>query len=173
MTERVPSVFHTTMHKSLQWLHEIEQQTGWHDQRAYRALRATLHVLRDRLTVDQAAHLGAQLPMLVRGFYYEGWHPAATPRRDLSSKEAFLDAIRREAGDPQMDAETAACITFSILTAHLGAEEVRKVVDHLPKPVARMFRSNGLGTHDAPEPPAAGGADFIAGAGGIQANPPR
>ncbi len=165
MTERVPSVFHTTFQKSQQWLHDMERDTGWHDQRAYRALRATLHVLRDRLTVDQAAHLGAQLPMLVRGFYYEGWHPAATPRRDLSSKDAFLDAIQREAGDPQLDPEAAARVTLAVLAAHLGAEEVRKVVDHLPKAVARMFRDEGSeGTKGS------AGPDFIAGSDGVEPN---
>ena len=36
---------------------------------AYRALRSVLHVLRNRLTPEQAVHLGAQLPLLVRGIF--------------------------------------------------------------------------------------------------------
>ena len=44
---------------------------------AYRALRSVLHVLRDRLTPEQAVHLGAQLPLLVRGIFYDGWRIAA------------------------------------------------------------------------------------------------
>jgi hypothetical protein len=27
-------------------------------------------------------HLGAQLPLLVRGIYYEGWHMAGKPTRE-------------------------------------------------------------------------------------------
>src|SRR5271165_2158597 len=46
---------------------------------AYRALRSVLYVLRDRLTPEQAVHLGAQLPILVRGTYYEGWRIAGKP----------------------------------------------------------------------------------------------
>lgn len=170
MSERVPGVFHTTFQKSLQWVHEIERESGWHDQRAYRALRATLHALRDRMTVDQAAHLGAQLPMLVRGFYYEGWHPATTPRRDISNWQAFTDAIRKEASDPQLDAEKAAAIVFSVMAAHLGEEEMRKVIEHLPKQIARTMRQNGFALKGAaatagPQEPRRGDSapDFIAG----------
>ncbi|HEY5940705.1 MAG TPA: non-homologous end-joining DNA ligase [Gemmatimonadales bacterium] len=32
--------------------------------------------LRDRLTVEETAHPGAQLPMLIRGSYYAGWEPS-------------------------------------------------------------------------------------------------
>ena len=38
----------------------------------YRALRSVLHVLRNRLTPEQAVHLRAQLPLLVRGILYDG-----------------------------------------------------------------------------------------------------
>jgi Uncharacterized conserved protein (DUF2267) len=43
------------------------------------ALRSVLHVLRNRLTPEQAVHLGAQLPLLVRGIFYEGWRIAGKP----------------------------------------------------------------------------------------------
>ena len=69
-------VFDETVHKTNIWLKEIAQVLGPDRHRAYNALRAVLHCLRDRLTVDEAAQLGDQLPMLVRGIYYEAWHPA-------------------------------------------------------------------------------------------------
>jgi uncharacterized protein (DUF2267 family) len=72
---------------------------------AYRALRATLHALRDRLTVEEVAQLGAQLPILVRGVYYEGWNPTGKPLK-LRHKEEFLARIAHELrGDGPLDPE--------------------------------------------------------------------
>jgi uncharacterized protein (DUF2267 family) len=64
---------------------------------AYRVLRSFLHALRDQLTVDEAAKLAAQLPIFVRGVFYEGWDPSRTPEhaRDI---ESFLTRIAGEAG---------------------------------------------------------------------------
>jgi uncharacterized protein (DUF2267 family) len=63
------------MQKTQIWLKDLMSQLDWEDRphKAYLALRTVLHALRDRLTVEEAVQLGAQLPMLVRGFYYEGW----------------------------------------------------------------------------------------------------
>jgi len=60
-------VFDTTLHKTNSWLKELMQELHWQDRRkAYLALKATLHALRDRLTLDEAAQLGAQLPSFCR-----------------------------------------------------------------------------------------------------------
>jgi uncharacterized protein (DUF2267 family) len=50
------------------WITELAEDLGWEDRwRAYKALGAVLHALRDRLTVAETADLGAQLPLLIRG----------------------------------------------------------------------------------------------------------
>jgi len=90
MSQTGVAAFDSTIQTTNVWLHDIMERLGWQDRhRAYHALRAVLHALRDRLPVDQAAALGAQLPMLVRGFYYEGWHPLVRQRRIAEGKTSW------------------------------------------------------------------------------------
>ena len=94
MKTHQPEVFGTTLEKTNRWVNEVSDLLHWGDHhKAYHGLRAVLHVLRDRLPVPEAAHLGAQLPMLVRGFYYDNWKPAATPIKIKTAQE-FYDAVR-------------------------------------------------------------------------------
>jgi uncharacterized protein (DUF2267 family) len=91
------ATFDTTLERTNHVLREIERAYGWPKERrnqAYAALRAVLHAVRDRLPVEETAQLAAQLPMLVRGMYYEGWDPSKAPAK--MDREAFLDRVRRE-----------------------------------------------------------------------------
>src|ERR1041385_26045 len=71
------------------WLNEIMQAeaVGPDRQVAWRVLGAVLLTLRDRLSVDQVAHLGAELPIVIRGLYYAQWHPAGKPERERQAAE--------------------------------------------------------------------------------------
>jgi len=86
--------FDTTVQKTHLWLREIMEDLEWQDRHwAYLSLRGVLHSLRDRLPVDEVAQLGAQLPMLVRGIFYEGWKPAGKPLRERHREEFLMDAM--------------------------------------------------------------------------------
>ena len=70
------------MRTSNRWLRDIRMGLSEENQsRAFRILRAVLHALRDHLAVHQVASLGAQLPLLFRGIWYEGWDPSGKPLR--------------------------------------------------------------------------------------------
>jgi uncharacterized protein (DUF2267 family) len=126
-------VFDTTVHKTNQWLKRLMEIEGWQDRReAYRALRATLQALRDRLTVEEVAELSAQLPMLVRGFYYEAWYPTGKPVKERHLDEFLARIERGLRGDPPIDPERAARAVFRVLQERVTDGEIEDVRHLLP-----------------------------------------
>ena len=135
------SIIDRSVEKAHVCLNEVAAELGTDDhQYAYRVLRAVLHAVRDRLTVDEAAQLAAQLPELIRGIYYEGWDPSRTPARYHASKP-FLDRIAAEAvlaGEAQ--ASFAAEAVMDVVRHHVSAGEFEQVVHALPRPVRAVVR---------------------------------
>jgi uncharacterized protein (DUF2267 family) len=126
----------STVDKTHAWLGSVARNLGGgrDEACAYAALRAVLHALRDRLTVDEAAHLGAQLPMLVRGIYYEGWHPSGKPLK-LRHAEEFLALVERDLNRRDVDSEEAVRAVFHSLAQHLDPGEFDKVMNLVGKEI--------------------------------------
>jgi uncharacterized protein (DUF2267 family) len=132
--------FDTTLEKTDAWLNELSDELGTANRhQAYEVLRAFLHALRDRLPVESAAKLGAQLPMLVRGFYYEGWNPTHTP--DKMDAAAFLAHVRWEAHLEPDQVEAAAWAAARTLQHHVSAGELAKSLGILPHDIVRLLVS--------------------------------
>ena len=133
-------VFDTTVHKTHAWLHDIMQELGWEERhKAYLALRTTLHALRDRLSVEETAQLGAQLPMLIRGLYYEGWNPTGKPEK-VRHKTAFLAPIRDHFRDDwQVDPEEVARAVLKVLTQHVSEGEIADIKHCLPTELRALW----------------------------------
>lgn len=129
-----------TIHKTNAWLDAVCDELHTDDrQEAYRTLRAVLHTLRDRLIPDEAVHLGAQLPMVVRGLYFEGWKPSATPTDD--DLDAFAGRVRDELEDrPGVpDPERKIRAVFAVLADRIDPGEIGDVVRSLPKTIRPLW----------------------------------
>ena len=129
--------FDRTVHRTNEWMHDLMNELSWRDKhKAYVAMKATLHALRDRLTVDEAAQLAAQLPMLVRGFYYEGWDPSDKPLKERHKRE-FLAHIARELAD--YDAEAVARAVFHVLLRHVSEGEIDDLKHIMPAELEELW----------------------------------
>ncbi len=135
------SQFDDTLHKTNLWLKEIMVACDWDNrQTAYRALRVTLHTIRDHLPLEIMAHLSAQLPILVRGILFEGWKPnaAAHTSRDLDD---FLKPIQDAFGyDINADPEAIARNVFQVIAQHVTEGEIRHIQQALPKHVREAIK---------------------------------
>lgn len=121
------------------WVHDVAREFDTEDRQfAYRVLRAWLHTLRDRLTVEAAAHFAAQLPELLRGIYYEGWNPSAVPEK--YDAQTYAARFAREANISLQDVPRAAAATTAAVLHHLPATQVEKALTQLPEEIRRLLR---------------------------------
>jgi uncharacterized protein (DUF2267 family) len=127
-----PSIIERSVEKTHIWLKELARELGSDRQYAYRSLRVVLHTLRDRLPVDTAAKLAAQLPTLIRGIYYEDWDPSRTPL-PIHDVDAFLERVAKEG---RMAGETEASLAVTavarVLRRHVSAGEIEETLAVLP-----------------------------------------
>lgn len=125
-----------TLEETHQWLEELQREGAFEtEQQAYSYMRAVLHAVRDRLTVEEATHFAAELPMLVRGFYYEGWRPALAPNADRKTEEDFLEAVQqslRSNDTPISELRDAVQAVLRLLTSHLEEGQIRHAREQMP-----------------------------------------
>jgi len=142
MTSRTTSfeLFEATLHKTDEWLNQLKRLLPTDDRHvAYLALRATLHALRDRLTVQEVAQLGAQMPMLIRGFYYEGWDPSGKPLK-IRHREEFLDRVTSElAYVNDKEPEEIVRAVFTLLVQRISDGEIEDVKHVLPEDIRDLW----------------------------------
>ncbi len=134
-------VFDRTIQITNEWLQDLSAELNFSQRRqAYQALRATLHNLRDRLLAEEAVHLGAQLPMLIRGFYYDGWEPSKTPDKAID-KAAFLENVHKAmAGAPEGEhPETIVRAVFNLLERRVGGGEIAQIKQALPSGLRELW----------------------------------
>ena len=138
------AVLDSTIQKTHEWLNDLSDGLGFdNDKAAFAALRAVLHALRDRLPTANAAALAAQLPMLIRGLYYEGWDPHRVPVR-MRQQQEFLDRVAGELKEHAelRDVERVTRIVFGVLAKHLSSGGPEKIIRILPVELRELWASD-------------------------------
>jgi uncharacterized protein (DUF2267 family) len=143
-------VFDKTLQTTHIWLDEIMAKLGPDRQVAWHVLGAVLHALRDRLPIGLAVHLGAQLPLLVRGLYYDQWHPSEQTLKERSA-EQFLDHVRERLHDIRpVNVLDAAQVTFQVLNHHVDPHQIEKVRQALPENIRALWSTGAEGRRFEP-----------------------
>src|SRR3954454_1515279 len=135
-------VFDRTIHLTNVWLDEIMETLPRDKQLAWHVLGAVLRTIRDRVPLNLAAHLGAQLPLLVRGAYYDQWRPSDNPQNWRSSED-LLSRISVQLGSVRpVDAADAAQAVFRVLNHHVDPNQIEKIRHALPEDVRSLWPLN-------------------------------
>jgi uncharacterized protein (DUF2267 family) len=137
------AVFDKTVHATNTWLHEINSRLGWDDRKkGYRVLQVSLHALRDQMPITEAAKFSAQLPILLRGVFFEGWRPSATQTK-VRSKDEFLAGLRRAfPRERDFDAEAAFREVISVMKFHISAGEIEDVRRTMPEEIKALWEED-------------------------------
>jgi uncharacterized protein (DUF2267 family) len=152
--EHVDAIEHTVQ-LTYEWLRAFGEELGQrHLQLSYRSLRAGLHVIRDQLPPNEAAAMSAQLPMLLRGVFFEGWRPGSTPAR-LRHVDDLYDAVAEELeAGPHAAPRDVMRATFAVLNDRLDPGEIRKIRHLLGEEIRRVWPEppGQAAAHEVPSP---------------------
>lgn len=133
------AVFDKTLQTTHIWLDQIMERIGPDRQVAWKVLGTVLHKLRDRLPAEASAHLAAQLPLLIRGAYYDQYRPSEQPT-DCRTREEFVDEVAEWLADTRpVDPEEAIAAVFDAISRNVDAGQVEKIKRVLPKAIREMW----------------------------------
>jgi uncharacterized protein (DUF2267 family) len=133
------ATFTQAAQQAQEWVNELADDLEWTDRRAYRLLRNVLHALRDWLPQEEMVDLAAQLPVLVRGIYFEGWKPSETPVWNRK-KEDFIARIQEAFSDDLLnDPDEAVAAVFSLLDRHVSYGEIEDIRHSMKKPLRELW----------------------------------
>ena len=138
-------VIASTQEKTKEWIDDLMRNLGWTDeQKAYQALSAVMHALRDRLTTQKTAELSAQLPMLIRGMFFEGWTPSHAPLQDRS-QELFLSQVRNQfPTESDVKVEEITKAVCSVMAKHISKDELNQILVVTPNSIYSVCTKVGI-----------------------------
>lgn len=135
----VPATISHAVQQTQEWLKALREAGDYASEaEALSVLRAVMHQLRDRLTPQEAVDLGAQLPIIVRGIYYEGWRMGKTPQK-VRSRDEFLEQVSAKLVPHPISAEQATKDVFALLAVTLDRGEIIDVIAQLPHGVKELW----------------------------------
>ena len=127
-----------------EFLHELARDLGHPEEldKTMILLKATLHTLRDRITIGESFDLLSQLPLVLKGVYTEHWKYKETPEK-YKSYDEFITAVKEEQrlhGETEFNwsEKTDELVTTVFSTLHrkyLSGGQLEHVINNLPKEI--------------------------------------
>ena len=122
------------------WINDLDARLEWNNKpRSYRLLKAVLHAVRDWLPVNEAVDLGAQLPGLLRGAYYEQWRPSATPVKKRGKDDFLRHVLQHFRNDPLEHPDREITEVLRLLTSRITSGEVEHVRHTMPEDIRNFW----------------------------------
>ncbi len=132
--------FYKYADKGNEILHEVAEELGFPNDHklAMRLLRSVLHVLRDRLTIEESFHMIAQLPLVIKGLYVEGWNIHKEHKKPKNIGDFIKEVIKNDypVGHHDVtgtkDGQNAIMAVFKVLKKHVSEGEIQDMIAVMP-----------------------------------------
>lgn len=119
---------------------EVAEELGFPDDHhlAERMLRAVLHTLRSRLTIQESFQMMAQLPMLLKALYVDGWKYQQKPSRIKHIGDFIREVVHEDfpSGHHDIttskDGENAIRAVLKVIRRHVSEGEVQDILAIMP-----------------------------------------
>ncbi|KUO57012.1 MAG: hypothetical protein APF80_15520 [Alphaproteobacteria bacterium BRH_c36] len=136
----IPATINHAVQQSQEWLKELRDTAGLADEtEALSVFRLVLHQLRDRLNVEESVQLAAQLPLIFRGIYFEGWVPGHVPDKEVKTQQQLFDKLSLKMLPRTLPPEPMVKSVFAILAHHLDPGEISDVIGNLPGDLKNLW----------------------------------
>ncbi|MFO7835548.1 MAG: DUF2267 domain-containing protein [Candidatus Thorarchaeota archaeon] len=124
---------------SMEWLKEIGEELGWPDEeRVYSATKAVLNALRDRLPIGEAVEFAAQLPMLLKGIYYDSYDTGGKPLK-IREREEFYELVRDNFGRDPLNPRDPIIAVLKVYREKTGTGEFEDIKNVMPEELRGFF----------------------------------
>ena len=121
---------------------------------AERITRAVFRSLRELLTLEENFQLIAQLPIILKGLYVEGWAPQKkNKKRSKKLDDFYLDVIKEEGAKARKDFTTEDEIkkgvnaVFTVLRMYISEGQMKDAKAVVPDEIKILFSANSIETH--------------------------
>lgn len=135
-----PINFEKHIKEAYVWLDQIARKTGTPDRTdwAFSALKGVLHTIRDRTTLEEVFHFSAQLPVFIRGVYFEGYKPSGKPEK-MNAAEFLLNIRDKMSYSDPINPENALQAVLEILYKHISVGELDDIRGSMPKDIQKLW----------------------------------
>ncbi len=132
--------FYSYARKGYEFIDEVARELNTDDtDKASRITRSVLRALRNRLTIEESFHFIAQLPMVLKAVYVDGWKMSLQFDKLKHISDFISEVIKEDDASAwkdfsdQEEVKSAIIAVFRVLSNHISPGEVNNILEVLPE----------------------------------------